>query len=114
MEADTYTARVARGAALLDATRPGWIDAIDLDTLDLHNAEFCILGQVYSDHGRMYAYGYYAGRAALWPDDANMRERHSHQHGFTIATGSIGFGFAMLDDAWRKLIATRRGTADEG
>ena len=40
-------ARVARGAKLLDVFVPGWRARIDVATLDLFDAEYCILGQLY-------------------------------------------------------------------
>jgi hypothetical protein len=41
------TERVARGAALLDAKRPGWASRIDLVALDITSTSNCILGQLY-------------------------------------------------------------------
>jgi hypothetical protein len=46
----TIAERVAAGAKFLDEHDPGWWRAdveraIDLDTLDLHNGDMCVLGQ---------------------------------------------------------------------
>lgn len=51
--------RVARGAAWLDQVRPGWRDAIVLDTLDLISPCDCVLGQVYAQVS-------VAGRSGYW------------------------------------------------
>ena len=40
-------ARVERGAALLDAEKPGWCERIDVPTLDIRDANHCVLAQVY-------------------------------------------------------------------
>lgn len=41
-----YAARVAKGAALLDEQRPGWVDEIDLDTLDIRSTSDCVTAQL--------------------------------------------------------------------
>jgi len=45
----TIEERVEAGAAWLDANRPGWVDRINLRTLDLGEDCGCVLGQVYGD-----------------------------------------------------------------
>lgn len=44
----TIADRVALGAAWLDQHYPNWVNAIDLDTLDVSNCTSCVLGQVYT------------------------------------------------------------------
>ena len=39
--------RVRNGARWLDENFPGWVDRIDLETLNLANSESCICGQVF-------------------------------------------------------------------
>ena len=49
---DSYpeiTARVQKGAALLDTMKPGWYERINIDKLDIKCQKNCILGQVYGD-----------------------------------------------------------------
>jgi hypothetical protein len=41
--------RVASGITWLDENRPGWLDRIDLDRLDLSSPCRCILGQEWLD-----------------------------------------------------------------
>lgn len=44
---------VARGVALLDETRPGWVQEINVKILDLRSPILCILGQLYGgDYSR--------------------------------------------------------------
>ena len=40
--------RADRGAAWLDATVPGWADAVNLDHLSLESSCRCVLGQVFA------------------------------------------------------------------
>jgi len=39
--------RVARGVALLDEQKPGWVGLIDLSAFDIGSTDRCILGQLY-------------------------------------------------------------------
>ena len=50
MDQNEINDAVARGAALLDEKAPGWIDKIDLSTLNIASDRLCILGQVYEDY----------------------------------------------------------------
>lgn len=79
---DAFRTKEERGAILLDDMSPGWYTLVDVDELDIWNAEKCILGQVYGD--------YFTGREALG-----------------IASVSP-FGFADGDrDAWIREIEKR-------
>ena len=96
-----FTERVAKGAALLDEKRPGWVDRIDLDTLDIDNCEDCVLGQAFE---------------AEVHDDENC--------GYTDGLEALGipsgrpeedFGFdahradqASLTAEWKRVITARR------
>lgn len=42
----TIEQRVAAGAAWLDRTRPGWVDEVDLDRLEMTECKSCVLGQI--------------------------------------------------------------------
>src|SRR6267378_6692445 len=46
----TIVERVAVGAAWLDTEKPGWVDRIDLEKLDLVDPDYCILGQEYGSY----------------------------------------------------------------
>ena len=48
----TIAERVAAGAAWLDENRPGWVERIDLQTLNLGDPCRCVLGQEYGSYGQ--------------------------------------------------------------
>jgi hypothetical protein len=41
---------VARGAALLDGLKPGWEDAVNVETLSLWNCTKCVVGQLFGEY----------------------------------------------------------------
>jgi hypothetical protein len=85
--------RLERAAALLDQTAPGWESRIDPLQLDMSNASFCILGQVYGS--------YYTGLAMLDGD----AERAPGRYGFMTWGGET---FGVLTAKWRTFLAERR------
>jgi hypothetical protein len=91
--------RVAAGAAWLDEHEPGWIDRIDLDTLDLESCIRCVGGQL----------------AGLYVE---FLSRHELSSGAAIPLGfnvsGISGDYGPLTAAWRELIATRRATPGGG
>lgn len=89
--------RVAAGARWLDEHRPGWVDRIDLETLDLGDPCRCVLGQ---------EYGNYTFALDEILDDVSPASR-----GFNAwaTTGE----YPALTDAWRRLIEQRRAVAWE-
>lgn len=95
----TIAERVEAGARWLDENRPGWVDRIDLDTLDLGDPCRCVLGQLWD-------------RYELAPLSARY-EDGDQEYGDWIA-GDRGFhregriGYSDLTDAWRALIVARR------
>jgi hypothetical protein len=90
--------RVAAGAAWLDEHRPGWVDRIDLNTLDLGDGCYCILGQ--TD-------GYF------W-DVPEVTSLYNYADVFAelglFAAGGIegDAEYSALTEAWRRLITARR------
>lgn len=46
----TAESAVAKGAAWLDKTYPGWVDNINLGTLSVASCDRCVLGQVWTNH----------------------------------------------------------------
>jgi len=97
--ADKYPKFVARGMALLDEQRPGWLDRIDLATLAMHDPCHCIVGQEFGD-GVSNDDGIYGdGLEALG-----------------VADDPDGYGFDAWDqDAlgteWRRAITERRAAS---
>jgi hypothetical protein len=93
----TIEERVRLGAAWLDANRPGWVDRIDLETLDLSTSCGCVLGQEFGDFDRA-------------PDEVYRR---APQHGFNVPSNQAGTmrQYDNLTTAWRDYITARRAAA---
>lgn len=47
---NNFEARVLKGIHLLDNSKPGWRDSIEIETLDLASMSECVLGQVFGDY----------------------------------------------------------------
>lgn len=100
----TVAERVQAGAAYLDEHEPGWVDRIDLETLDINSQCQCILGQLHGSY-----------RDAP-PVEAAADADGSH---YGVLAWAIPLGFGMnwndcitdgrkLTAAWRELISARR------
>jgi hypothetical protein len=90
--------RVARGAALLDARVPGWVDKVNEDTLNIRSMGDCVLGQVFG--------AYWIGVKAL-----GLKEGF-----FDTPAGEGGFNllytiteYPLLTEEWRRVIRDRKG-----
>ncbi|MGW6602877.1 hypothetical protein [Streptomyces sp. NPDC055036] len=122
MEID-YKARVLKGAALLGEKKPGWLDQIDLDTLDIQDDECCVtaqlsgesdwctglhqLGLTEGDTGTYVAHGFNAES-----DDAP--EAYGLVEGDTRAAYEAQqAAYATLNTLWRDLITERRSIQQE-
>ena len=100
----TITERVERGAELLDEKRPGWVDIIDLDALDLADGCACIGGQLCrSKTGAGEDY-------LIFIDEIALDGAGEFWHGFD-GDGDDG-GYGALTAAWRDLITRRRQDAE--
>ncbi len=101
---------VARGFALLDQHRPGWFNAVNVDTIDQSLAERCVVGQTFAaDHGapRLDEYGhmvnhYVRGVKAMGLDPHNGQPG---EHGF-ISRGNVRN--PALNAEWKRQILARR------
>jgi hypothetical protein len=89
----TIAERVAAGAAWLDANRPGWVERIDLETLDLGDPCRCIVGQLNVQWGGLKI-----------ADDPRW---HAASLGFDTWLAE-GYEYSALTAAWRQLIIARR------
>jgi hypothetical protein len=87
----TAIARVNRGAAALDEAKPGWVYDIIPERLHMHDARFCICGQVFGD---------YANRTLA------KTEYTAQSHGFYINHGPYE-NYGLLDWLWSALIRQR-------
>lgn len=96
---DEARRRVARGAALLDAEVPGWVQRVDPGLLALESCTSCLLGQLFGD----YVTGY---RCVVLP-----RRMAAAQYGFDItmaeSRGIRRVQYRRLTDAWLEAIASR-------
>jgi hypothetical protein len=112
--------RVELGATLLDTSFPGWIDAIDLDALNLESPCTCILGQKFGD--------FYDGAAEIghrlpspdWEDIGPLWNSEAalalEELGFFVACPGltaveknyVDAEYKALTEEWAKLIETRR------
>lgn len=100
-----FLERVAAGAAWLDANESGWVDRIDLETLNLDNCERCIGGQlVRQDADRTLTYGDWL---VYWLGPVDDRTEWAVAHGFDVLGGDE-YGYRDLTGVWRDLIAERR------
>jgi len=90
---------VSRGAALLDAKRPGWVSEIQWSALELEDPLYCILGQLYGD----YVDGFSALRNS---GPADLTESQFAQlYGFSAAPPWE----TELEAAWLALAVKRLG-----
>lgn len=96
-----YAEAVKKGAAMLDAKIPGWIDMIDLANLEMSLNRGCILGQIAKVYG--LPNGYWSGLDILGISDIK-------------ATGIFKLPFTLwgrteeyevLGNAWKDLILQR-------
>lgn len=44
-----YEKQIQQGIAYLNEQRPGWVQRLDLDLLEMENGECCVLGQLGGD-----------------------------------------------------------------
>lgn len=101
----TIEQRVAAGVAWLDENRSGWIDLVNLDTLDLSSCTLCVLGQLFGEYED-------APLAAKYtPDLASTGPARSR--GFEVAyrTASAYREYADLTAEWRRVIESRRAVS---
>jgi hypothetical protein len=92
-----FNEMASRGADLLDAENPTWYRITDLDTLDMSDPDFCVLGQVYGD--------YCDGLLKLNLTAFGARVRN---YGFDMLSGTPDEDFTLLTQAWREQILLRR------
>jgi hypothetical protein len=123
MVTDMTRESVLAGMVWLDEHAPGWVEKIDLDTLELAHPKMCVLGQVYGDYG--------AGMDVVFPQpdprswDAEAAEATAAIYGFTTPLcndddDDVGEDtwmeardaeWAELTETWREALAQRKGQA---
>ena len=102
---DTIEEAVARGAALLDETHPGWAGNINLETLSLASPCLCVLGQLSRQH-----YNRILGELSGTGDDGDDRAERKN---FATAYGfdfphEWNASYGDLQDLWVEEILSRR------
>lgn len=94
---DTYNpnaVRVSAGAKWLDEHHPGWVDKIDLESLDLNDCAECVLGQLFGDfHEAVERF-----------DMVDL----GYSRGFSCLVLSSNTRYHALTAEWRRLILERR------
>jgi hypothetical protein len=113
----TITARVERTAGLLDEFYPGWADKINLRTLDMHNGEKCVggqLGHAFRSKSSPYGPMYLAfTRSFLRKIGAKNRREVLRPLGRYVSTFASSEALAFGVDgrnAWRREIRKRQTT----
>lgn len=100
---------VERGARWLDEVKPGWVDLIDLDTLNLEDPCFCICGQAFFAEASAHSIDSYDGFAVA---ERLLRDAGSHaaDYGFGDAVEGVVSAdvWRALDELWVELIRARR------
>lgn len=86
--------RAARGAAHLDAVRPGWHHRVDTDTLNIASGGRCALGQVYGSYGAGLTQGHVGSAAPSF--------------GMVAMTSNIDAEYRALTEAWVREVENRR------
>jgi hypothetical protein len=110
---NAITERVERGAALLDERRPGWLDLIDLDRLDLTSGCDCVAGQ--AGGGEPGGYTETLAILGLSAGDDEIEHGFDAEADVDLPVGefsaAISREYAALTEAWRDLITRRREIA---
>lgn len=107
MASETGELREARrraqlGAELLDKRKPGWVDRVNVATLNVQHPLDCVLGQVYRGFG-------------IGVERLDLTDSEIVQHGFSagyvdVPTGGndVYVGFVVLTRAWSDLVKARQ------
>lgn len=104
-----FRKRIERGAAWLDRVKPGWRDLIDLDTLNLADAESCVLGQVFADEAddlTTDGFDYVAEYMSPPPEiETNWFSKHGFDQSINLTAASPwSLDYTPLTDAWREYL----------
>jgi hypothetical protein len=100
-------ARVARGAALLDRHRPGWIRAVSLSRLELRSQCSCVLGQLEGSFD-LACQRLFPGTVKPFHVGFNVDTDLDIDEDAENLVAEIEGGYAVLQAAWEALIMARR------
>lgn len=114
---DTHRGTVLKGVEWLDSIRPNWRELVNVNTLQMSSAHFCVLGQVFeaeSDDQRpgfRHAVGTYGTYRTCDACDLNMLHADSEcgydkldwaqQHGFNRHDD---MSYEVLYDLWHEVL----------
>lgn len=93
---------IRKGLALLDQYRPGWVEKVDINTLDLASGLDCIIAQV----GESIYYS--TNLQALVNDSGVAYSDLDANYGFSLDSSNEDFDYDDLTSEWRILVAQRQ------
>jgi len=108
-------ARVARGAARLDAMgHRNWFRHVDLTALDIASINRCVLAQLYGSYSKGLSELNLRGYCDCGNHDATDARDTDVDHGFDVCHDGSWHGdaFSRLDAAWRDEVTRRLRAAE--
>jgi hypothetical protein len=90
---------IKRGMELLDSTRPGWRNKIDLTLLDMNDSDFCIIGQLTGNY-----YDHYQDILGPVLHEYESVDQAAAAYGFQLDW--IGRNYIELTEDWREALGT--------
>lgn len=100
-----FSQRAFKGMTYLDQHKPGWVDLIDTDRLDMIHPERCVIAQVYGSY-----WAHCAGQGDFWN---NVPSHHEvYDYGFNIDPEDhdyLTYPYKVLTEIWVALINDRKG-----
>ncbi len=101
--------RVARGVALLDEKMPGWVDRIDVDTLEISSIRHCVVGQLnqgeFARGIRLLGLGAYANGAEYGFAWSGFYGLSSGEEYLALSSGEE---YLALTTEWKRVIGILR------
>lgn len=99
-ELPPFCERVAAGAKLLDENEGGWAKRINMTVLDMGEADFCVLGQLYGNY-----WDAVAEKERVTLDGKVEPTSTAYELGFQSHTD---LGYRQLQRCWKDEIRARR------
>lgn len=93
-----YEEQIARGIAVMDRVKPGWVSSIDLSIFDIKDTGMCVVGQVFGG-----SYTAAIGRLSEYIGRDYDTTEVDCGFGFTLRTTDSQWN--ELNDEWRRILA---------